>query len=244
MVAAIQPFLSGAISKTFNMPHNATVKDVERTFLKAWENGVKCITIYREGSKLSEPLRVRELKEELKKTRVLQRRKLPDDLPESPRHRFTVGGHTGYLHMGHDPETNELMEIFIRVARFGSTVGGLLDSYATLFSKSLQYGMPLEEIIDHMLGSTFPPGGATSNPKVPIVKSIMDYVARYLQQRFVIKGELNESIDVYSRPSIMPPNSDDMDISEDTCPECGAFMQRTGTCTQCPNCGQSSGGCG
>jgi ribonucleoside-diphosphate reductase alpha chain len=238
MVAAIQPFLSGAISKTFNMPHNATVKDVERTFLKAWESGVKCITVYREGSKLSEPLRVREIKEETLKKNVLQRRKLPADLL-SFRHGFSVGGHKGFIHIGHDPETEDPVEIFIRVAHYGATAGGLLDSYGILFSKALQFGIPMEELIQHMIGSKFPPAGVTSNSKIPMAGSIMDYIAKYLKIKY-----LNDSPEIVEQPSIPPMSDDDFDLSEDMCPVCGAFLHRTGTCTQCPNCGHSTGICG
>jgi len=233
MVAAVQPFLSGAVSKTFNMPHEASVKDVERALLRAWEMKLKCVALYRRGSKMSEPLRITELKQKTAVRQVPQRIKPPEDLP-THRHGFQIGTHHGYFHIGLNPETKEPMELFIRVARFGSTVGGLLDSYATLFSKALQYGIPLEELISHMEGSKFPPSGVTKNPDIQMAQSIMDYTARWLRLKFL---ETSPEVPV-------PSLSDIPDLSEDTCPTCGHPLVRTGTCTTCRNCSYNSGVCG
>lgn len=240
MIAAVQPFLSGGISKTYNMPHDTTVVDIERAFLRAWESGIKSITIYRSGSKMSEPMRVREVKTEAVVTPIIKRNHPPDDLP-ADRHGFTVGGHRGYIHPSIDPKTGELIEIFIRVAKFGTTVGGILDNYATLFSYALQYGIPLEVLVGIMDGSNFPPSGPTSNQKIPMAKSILDYIGKYLRLQY-LKNDKPRT----DRESIIPVPPDDyeFDLSSEMCPECGALMQRTGTCQKCNNCSYSDGVCG
>jgi ribonucleoside-diphosphate reductase alpha chain len=243
MVAAVQPLLSGAISKTFNMSHDSTVEDTKRVFLQAWENGLKCITVYRQGSKLSEPVRINEIKQSSLKTFTPQRLSLPDDI-ETLRHGFRIGAHKGYFHLGLDPVKNTPIELFIRMARFGSTVGGLLDCYATLFSKALQYGIPMEDLISHMEGSKFPPSGFTQNENIRSADSIMDYIAKFIRLNFLNKKEGLEEFEEFNRVSIIPDADDSFDISEEICPECGSFLRRVGTCAQCTNCAFSTGVCG
>jgi ribonucleoside-diphosphate reductase alpha chain len=250
MCAAVQPFLSGAISKTFNMPTTATVEDIKRAYMMAWERGLKGVAIYRQGSKFSEPMRAREVLAavEEKKSIVPTRKELPTTII-SVRHVFNVGAHKIHLHCGLDPKTGDIMEIFIRAGGFGSTVGGLLDSYATLFSKSLQYGIPLDICIKHMEGSNFPPAGVTSNAEIPMVKSIMDYVARWMKKEFIDKKAapiVLEHPDTENGVAYVP-HADDAEtssLSEDTCPKCGHLMVRTGSCTMCKNCSHNSGVCG
>jgi ribonucleoside-diphosphate reductase alpha chain len=250
MCAAVQPFLSGAISKTFNMPRTATVDEVKRAYMMAWERGLKGVAIYRQGSKFSEPMRAREVLAavEEKKSVVPTRKELPTTII-SVRHVFNVGAHKIHLHCGLDPKTGDIMEIFIRAGGFGSTVGGLLDSYATLFSKSLQYGIPLDICIKHMEGSNFPPAGVTSNAEIPMVKSIMDYVARWMKKEFIDKKAapiVLEHPDTENGVAYVP-HADDAEtssLSEDTCPKCGHLMVRTGSCTMCKNCSHNSGVCG
>jgi len=250
LIAAVQPFLSGGVSKTFNMPNTATVEDVKRAYMMAWERGLKGVAIYRQGSKFSEPMRAREVLAavEEKKSIVPTRRELPTTVV-GVRHAFTVGAHKIYLHCDLDPETGNVAEIFIRAGGFGSTVGGLLDTYATLFSKALQYGIPLDVCLKHMEGSNFPPAGVTSNHNIPMVKSIMDYIARWMDQEFVTKKVtqvVTAHPDTENGVSYVP-HSDDTEISnlgEDTCPRCGHLMVRTGTCTMCKNCSFNSGVCG
>jgi ribonucleoside-diphosphate reductase alpha chain len=250
MCAAVQPFLSGAISKTFNMPNYSTVEDVKRAYIMAWERGLKGIAIYRSGSKFSEPMRAREIlaSVEDQKPVVPIRRNLPTTVV-GVRHAFYVGAHKIYLHCDLDPETGEVAEIFIRAGGFGSTVGGLLDTYATLFSKALQYGIPLEICLKHMEGSNFPPAGLTFNPNIPTAKSIMDYIARWMRQEFIDKklAALPAVQNDTENGVTYSPHSDDAEISnlgEDTCPKCGHLMVRTGTCTMCKNCSYNSGVCG
>lgn len=243
MMAAVQPFLSGAISKTVNLDHDATPDDIVRIYLKAWEHKLKGLAIYRSGSKLSEPMRVRELKQKTTVRSIPQRKSLPDNI-NSSRHKFSVGGHEGYFHVGTDQHGNPV-EVFVRMAKFGSTVGGLLDSYAILFSKALQYDIPLSELISHMEGSKFPPAGFTTNPKVRSAGSILDYLAQWLRTEFIPLDE--PAVVTANRASLLPEPPDDSpleDLSADTCPACGALMRRSGTCSFCTNCSHSSGVCG
>lgn len=246
MVAAISPHISGAASKTFNLPHEASIRDIELTFLRAWEKQIKCIAIYRGGSKMSEPLRVKEVKEKAKTQHVPQRMRLPDDVEQAPRHKFSVGSHTGYLHVGLHPETKQPIEIFIRLARFGSTVGGVLDNYGVLMSKALQFGIPLDKLVSHMIGSKFPPSGFTINPDIRTAGSILDYLGRYLQLKYLGGAPINH-VPATDMP-ILPEMADDTDLPEgidgETCPECGSFLQSTGACRTCTNCAFSSGVCG
>jgi ribonucleoside-diphosphate reductase alpha chain len=248
MVASIQPFLSGAISKTFNMDYSATVADVERTFLKAWEKGLKCVTIYREESKANEPLQKKKLKEKKIVRNTPQRMELPDDVPQLPRHKFRLGLHKGYIHVGVDPEDpTRIVEVFLRMSKFGSTVGGMLDSYATLLSIALQYNIPLEELLDHMANTKFPPQGMVSNPEIRSVDSILDYLHKYLKIKFVDieDEEIPEEVpSVDGRASIIPEADDGpMELSGEPCPSCGGLLEKTGTCSSCRYCGYNSGVC-
>jgi len=246
MVAAISPHISGAASKTFNLPSTASIHDIELTFLRAWEKQIKCVAVYRENSKMSAPLRVKEVKEKAKTQHVPQRMHLPDDVEQAPRHKFSVQGHTGYLHVGLHPETKQPIEIFIRLARFGSTVGGVLDNYGVLMSKALQFGIPLEKLVSHMIGSKFPPAGFTTNPDIRSAGSILDYLGRYLQHKY-LGGVTENSIPATDSP-VLPEAADDSSLPDgidgETCPECGAFLQATGACRTCTNCSYSSGVCG
>ena len=246
MMAAVQPFLSMGISKTVNVENSATVADIERIFIRAWEAGLKSIALYRDGSKLSSPIRIKEIKEKAKIQHVPQRMKLPDDVEQAPRHRFMVGGHTGYLHVGLHSETKQPIEIFIRLARFGSTVGGVLDNYGVLMSKALQFGIPLEKLVSHMIGSKFPPAGFTSNPDIRSAGSILDYLGRYLQHKYL--GGTTENPMPTTDVPVLPEAADDSDLPDgidgETCPECGSFLQTTGACKTCTNCAHSSGVCG
>jgi ribonucleoside-diphosphate reductase alpha chain len=237
-VAAIQPFVSGAISKTFNTPNDASVMDVKRTFLRAWEKGVKSITVYREGSKLSEPMRVKEILAEIESPSVLTRTKLPQNRP-SDTHAVLLGGSKLYLTVGKDPETMEPQELFIRISKYGATVGGLLDAYATLFSKALQFGIPLEEVLSHMESTQFAPSGITDCPDIPLTKSIMDYIARHMKMKYL--NHEDELVD----DSLIPPPHIPHEVTGEICPECGAMMMRNGaTCLVCTNCATSTGVCG
>ncbi|HEY3358813.1 MAG TPA: vitamin B12-dependent ribonucleotide reductase [Polyangia bacterium] len=190
MMAAVQPFLSGAISKTVNLPCDATVGDIEDAFLQAWKLGLKAIAVYRDGCKLAQPLSTKKQGEaEEKQPKRLGgppaavRRKLPDER-HSLTHKFSVGGHEGYLHVGLY-EDGSPGEIFIRMAKEGSTIAGLMDSFATAISISLQHGVPLKLLTDKFAHTRFDPAGFTGNPEVPRATSLMDYIFRWLALKFV-----------------------------------------------------------
>ena len=234
--------VSGAISKTFNMGHDATVEQVQRVFLQAWERKLKCITIYRSGSKMSEPLRVKELQEKKIVRNIPQRTPLPSDV-DGPRHKFILGQHSGFIHVGLDPDTKEPREVFISMGQSGNTVSGLMDSFAKLFSVALQYEIPLEDLIELIEGTKFAPAGFTNNPNVRSAGSPLDYLAKFLRNRYVnstIEDVPESSVSIH--PEI--DNGDVENLNEESCPRCGAVLVRTGTCTICRNCTYSDGGCG
>ena len=214
MMAAAQPFLSGAISKTVNMPESATVDDIMNTYLEGWRLGLKSIAIYRDGSKRSAPLntkktrdmgfdsamdataepedlqkRILELEEEIAmlRTRLDQpiRHRMPDTRM-SLTHRFEIAGHEGYITVGLY-EDGQPGELFITMSKEGSTIGGLMDTVGTLTSIALQYGVPLESLVKKFAYQRFEPSGFTKNPDIRNATSITDYVFRYLGCQF-IKG--------------------------------------------------------
>ena len=202
MMAATQPFISGAISKTVNLPRHCTVEDIQDAYLQAWKMGLKCVAIYRDGSKRSQPLntkktnegaaeaaagRLKQLEAEVGKLQAQTgqplRRRLPDTRT-AVTHKFEVAGHEGYLTVGlfGDGQPGEL---FITMAKEGSTIGGLMDSIGTLTSLALQYGVPLEALIKKFAHQRFEPSGFTKNPDIRNASSIIDYVFRWLGHQFV-----------------------------------------------------------
>ncbi len=244
MVAAVQPFLSGAVSKTFNMDNTATPEDVARTLLKAWEKRIKCVTVYRRGSKMSEVIRTKEIKAKKLVRNTPRRMDLPDDLDGLPRHKFKVGTHKGYLHVGVDPEDpTRPIEVFFRMSSIGSTVSGLLDSYATLLSIALQYNIPLEELLEHMIGPKFPPQGLTSNPRIRSVDSVLAYLYHFLRLKFVDNEDEEDALIEGTSTSIIPTADDGLSIDGEPCPRCGGLLEKTGTCAACRYCGYNDGTC-
>ena len=192
MMAAAQPFLSGAISKTVNMPADSTVEDIEQAYIEGWKLGLKALAIYRDGSKQSQPLNTS--KSEKKGANADQaaavatpaqpvRRRLPDTR-QSLTHKFNVGGHEGYITVGlfedHTPG-----ELFITMAKEGSTIGGLMDVIGTETSLALQYGVPLDALVNKFSHARFEPSGWTSNPDIPHAKSVVDYIFRFLGNTFL-----------------------------------------------------------
>ena len=218
MMAACQPFISGAISKTVNMPEDTTVDDIADAYLQGWKLGLKAVAIYRENSKRSQPLstsqggntqaakvveatsgdgmstpepqiveRVVERIVERVVERVVhraERKRLPDERP-SITHKFSIAGHEGYLHIGLYPDTRMPGEIFITMAKEGSTISGLMDAFATSISIALQWQVPLEDLTNKFSHMRFEPSGFTNNRQIPIAKSIMDYIFRYLSLKFL-----------------------------------------------------------
>jgi ribonucleoside-diphosphate reductase alpha chain len=209
MMAAAQPFISGAISKTVNMPRESSVEEIRDTYVQAWKMGLKCVAIYRDGSKRSQPLntkktnegadktatvqptalenRIKELDVELAKLRAEAgkpiRRRLAETRPAIT-HKFDIAGHEGYLTVGlfDDGRPGEL---FITMAKEGSTIGGLMDTIGTLTSMSLQYGVPIETLLKKFAHQRFEPSGFTKNPEIRNASSIIDYVFRWLALQFI-----------------------------------------------------------
>ena len=193
MMAAAQPFLSGAISKTVNMPTDSTVEDIEQAYIEGWKLGLKALAIYRDGSKQSQPLNTsksekksasggRESAVEAIQAQPVRRR-LPDTR-HSLTHKFNVGGHEGYITIGLF-EDNSPGELFITMAKEGSTIGGLMDVIGTETSLALQYGVPLEALVNKFSHARFEPSGWTSNPDIPHAKSVVDYIFRFLGNTFL-----------------------------------------------------------
>ena len=187
MMAAAQPFLSGAISKTVNMPRNTTPKEVAQAYLDGWKLGLKALAIYRDGSKGSQPLstatesgQAKAKEQSLAKPR---RERLPDTR-HSITHKFSVSGHEGYLTVGLY-EDGRPGELFLTMAKEGSTIGGLMDAFGTCVSMSLQYGVPLEDYVRKFSHMRFEPQGHTKNPDIRIAKSIIDYIFRWLGITFL-----------------------------------------------------------
>ena len=186
MMGATQPFLSGAISKTVNLPTNATVEDIEQAYLESWKLGLKAVAVYRDGCKRSQPLNTSKEEPKLEALPVdsagAVRRRLPDER-RSITHKFSIGGHEGYLTVGmYDDGTPG--ELFVVMAKEGSVVSGLMDSFATSVSLALQYGVPLRVLVDKFSHTRFEPSGFTGNPDIPIAKSITDYIFRWLSLKF------------------------------------------------------------
>ena len=257
MMAAVQPFISGAISKTINMPEESTVDDIMSAYVESWRLGLKAVAIYRDNSKRAQPLSSGTSKGEKKglTAPVAQtvekvvyrplRRKLPDER-SSITHKFSIGGHEGYITVGLF-EDGSPGEIFITMAKEGSTISGLMDSFATTVSYALQYGVPLKFFVDKFSHVRFEPSGWTGNPQVPYAKSIMDYIFRWLGGKFLgpeyAVGEAGDA--PVLRPTEPNPQQalpfDPAIADAPLCAECGSIMTRNGSCYKCGNCGGTSG---
>jgi ribonucleoside-diphosphate reductase alpha chain len=261
MMSAVQPFLSGAISKTVNLPADATIEDVTQAYIAGWKLGLKALAIYRDGSKRTQPLNTGESNgadEQLAEARPI-RKKLEDERTAIT-HKFVIAGHEGYLTVGHY-ENDQPGEIFLRMAKEGSTVSGLMDTIATMTSISLQYGVPLRALVDKFSHTRFEPAGFTNNPSIPIAKSVMDYVFRYLGNRYLQSDPTEDeqedqhgesaAADVLPLRSAVAGGSGDRTQSRSqgfinqadapSCHNCGSIMIRSGTCYKCFNCGETSG---
>ncbi len=194
MMGAVQPFISGAISKTINMPSTASVEEIENAYYEAWKLGLKAVAVYRDGCKRSQPLSTARDKTQLEAlgvTPTAVRRKLPDER-ESITHKFSIGGHEGYITVG-KYEDGSPGEIFITMAKEGSTISGLMDSFATMTSLALQHGVPLQLLVDKFTHTRFEPSGFTKNPEIPMAKSIMDYIFKWLAIKFLSRESQSEA---------------------------------------------------
>ncbi len=198
MMGASQPFISGAISKTINLPNEATVEDFKNAYLLSWKLGTKANALYRDGSKLSQVLSNtsksaddkeddREVIEKIIVKEVPRRRKLPDERM-SVTHKLSVSGHEAYVHVGLY-EDGQPGEIFIKMSKEGSTLSGVMDTLALSLSMNLQYGVPLDVLCEKLVNTRFEPMGMTSNREIPMVKSIMDYLGRWLALKFLTKDK-------------------------------------------------------
>ena len=263
MMGAVQPFISGAISKTVNLPSSVTVEEIQQAYIEAWRLGLKAVAVYRDGSKRTQPLSTSA--SETKRGVVVESRPVRRHLPverHSITHKFAVAGHEGYLTIGMY-EDGTPGEIFIVMAKEGSTLSGVMDSFATTCSMALQYGVPLKVLVDKFSHTRFEPSGFTSNPQVPYAKSIMDYIFRYLASKFLPSEEaraLGVQVEeppltnltvsapprIASAPAAAPPAKkgalvDIEDRDAPVCFECGSLMVRNGACYKCLNCGSTSG---
>ncbi|MGH9661569.1 MAG: vitamin B12-dependent ribonucleotide reductase, partial [Bryobacteraceae bacterium] len=259
MMAAVQPFISGAISKTINMPEESTVDDISHAYVESWKLGLKAVAIYRDNSKRVQPLSSGTAKGAKSATPAAApppvekvvfrpvRRKLPDER-RSITHKFSIGGHEGYITAGMYDDGSP-GEIFIAMAKEGSTISGLMDSFATAISFNLQYGVPLKFLVDKFSHVRFEPSGWTGNPQIPYAKSIMDYIFRWLGAKFLgPEYAVTEAGDPPSLRRTEPDPQQSLQFSpspavEDApvCAECGSMMTRNGSCYKCGNCGGTSG---
>lgn len=240
MMAAVQPFLSGAISKTVNVPGTATAEDIGQLYMEAWKLGLKSVAIYRDGCKRTQPLNTARSasKAEPKPEAPAARRRLPSTR-HSLTHKFEIAGHEGYITVGlYDDGAPG--EIFVRMAKEGSTLSGLLDDAATSMSLALQYGVPLHVLTSKKIGSRFEPSGFTGNPDIPFALSIVDYIGRWLDLTFG-EGARPEPYPVPAPVVTAKPPA--IDASGPPCTDCGSLTVRSGSCYRCTNCGSSTG-CG
>ncbi len=278
MMGAVQPFISGAISKTINMPTGASVEEVAEAYMTAWKLGLKAVAIYRDGSKRIQPLNTGKREERAADAAHAaqvtaaahgdefhtRRRKLADER-RSITHKFDIAGHEGYITVGlFDDGTPG--EIFVIMSKQGSTISGLMDSFATAISYALQYGMPLQFLVDKFAHIRFEPSGFTKNPQIPYAKSIVDYLFRWMASKFLdeeakrevgIVVDESKAIEPHASAPILAPAPTVASLREGKdggmrqafinqadappCPDCGSIMVRNGACYKCMNCGATSG---
>ncbi len=269
MMGAVQPFLSGAISKTVNVPKEATVEEIQQAYIDSWRIGAKAVSIYRDGSKRTQPLNTSKDKEKVAAAAVAAgptRRRLPDER-HALTHKFDIGGHEGYITVGLF-EDGQPGELFLVMAKEGSTISGFADAFAQAISYALQYGVPLQDLVDKFSHVRFEPSGMTKNPDVRFAKSIVDYIFRWMAAKFLspeaqFRAGVNNREETVTTPEQLP-----LDVAaaagasatgaitsrakssfaaiqnqEDAppCSTCGSIMVRSGSCYKCANCGTTSG---
>jgi ribonucleoside-diphosphate reductase alpha chain len=242
------------------MPSDVTAEDIASAYLESWRLGLKAVAVYRDGCKRSQPLSTS--REEAKTASpdaaaVAEvkpaRRKLPDER-QAITHKFSIAGHEGYITAGmyedHTPG-----EIFLVMAKEGSTISGLMDAFATSISMALQYGVPLEALVEKFSHVRFEPSGFTKNPEIPYAKSITDYIFRWLASKFLSPSDQQE-VGVHTEgraaapegePPAAPrsasagPSTFRSQADAPSCHYCGSIMTRNGSCYRCANCGSTSG---
>src|SRR5260221_5358152 len=271
MMVAVQPFISGAISKTINMPAEATVDEVGEAYITAWKLGIKAVAIYRDGSKRTQPLNTGRTEKAVETVTAaviastddrMQRRKLADER-KSITHKFDIAGHEGYITVGMY-EDGTPGEIFVTMSKQGSTISGLMDSFATAISFALQYGVPLQFLVDKFSHMRFEPSGFSKNPQIPYAKSIVDYLFRWLACK-LLDEEPQREVGIIETEKSLTAKSDvahvamapvaslrggkDRGIRQAFInqaqppphPDRGSIMVRNGACYKCMNCGTTSG---
>ena len=263
MMAAAQPFLSGAISKTVNLPTDISPDEIEQIYMDAWKLGLKAVAIYRDGCKRAQPMSAGKGANAAEETVApATRHRLPVER-QAITHKFEVGGHEGYATVG-TYEDGSPGEVFLVMAKEGSAVSGLMDVFATCASIALQYGVPLKVLVKKFIHTRFEPSGWTKNRQIPHAKSVMDYLFRWLAYKFLSPEEQKEiglTKPVDESGLEVPDESVEVSLvrseeenggnghafltQEDAppCSDCGAIMVRAGSCYSCPNCGTTSG-CG
>jgi ribonucleoside-diphosphate reductase alpha chain len=269
MMGATQPFISGAISKTVNVPKDATVDEITQAYIQSWKLGAKAISIYRDGSKRTQPLNTSRDKSpaDLAQAAIQLvtspvRRKLPDER-KALTHKFDIAGHEGYITVGLF-EDGQPGEIFLVMAKEGSTISGFADAFAQAISYALQYGVPLQALVDKFSHVRFEPSGMTRNPEIRFAKSIVDYIFRWMATKFMspeaqfhagvngrepeetvgaakaaapFEGAMTPAASAAKTPFSTIQNQEDAP----PCSTCGAIMIRSGACYKCVNCGNTSG---
>ncbi len=260
MCGAVQPFLSGAISKTINRPSEATAEDIFEAYIQGWKHGMKSVSIYRDSCKIVQPLSNKETVQPA--PAGPSRRNMPKNHP-AYQHEFRIRGFKGFLTMGMYPEDQELGEIFLNFAKQGSTLQGMGMAWAIAVSMGLQRGVPLEDYVRIFSHMTFEPGGYTDNPQIPFATSIPDYVMRYLATKYLspeiqeglgihnvkLNGSVQDGVQVSFPESASRSSAEtkkrllaDTSRGESpTCQSCGNLMQRNGNCYVCTVCGSTSG---
>jgi ribonucleoside-diphosphate reductase alpha chain len=270
MMGATQPFISGAISKTVNVPKEATVDEIMQAYIESWKLGAKAISIYRDGSKRTQPLNTsREAKapaEAVQQAAMAAvtaqpkpvRRRLPDER-RAITHKFDIAGHEGYITVGLF-EDGSPGEVFLVMAKEGSTISGFADAFAQAISYALQYGVPLQVLVDKFSHTRFEPSGMTKNPEVRFAKSIVDYIFRWMATKFLsAEAQWDAGVNIadpheYAPPAAAAPAATAaakttgflgaaIQSQEDAppCSTCGSIMIRSGSCYKCANCGTTSG---
>ena len=266
MIGATQPFISGAISKTVNVPKEATADEIQKAYVDSWRLGTKAVSIYRDGSKRTQPLNTsRDAKTGVVEGLLGQpvRRRLPDER-QAITHKFEIAGHEGYITIGLF-EDGSPGEIFLVMAKEGSTISGFADAFAQAVSYALQYGVPLQVLVDKFTHVRFEPSGVTKNPEVRFAKSIVDYIFRWMATKFLSsEAQFEAGVNQLVAPEGQPVKEPKLPLDQTAgngsgervaalfaaiqnhedappCSTCGEIMVRSGSCYKCNNCGSTSG---
>jgi ribonucleoside-diphosphate reductase alpha chain len=248
------------------MPTDVTPEEIANAYVESWRLGLKAVAVYRDGCKRSQPLSTSKGGDEKKPEAVVAaapatlaerpaRRKLPDER-QAITHKFSIAGHEGYITVGMY-EDGKPGEIFLVMAKEGSTISGIMDAFATSISLALQYGVPLEALVEKFSHVRYEPSGFTKNPQIPFAKSITDYIVRWLASKFLAGDQLraiglqvpetespatDSGATHAAQPAVAAPlTTHKVESDAPTCHYCGGIMTRNGSCYRCSNCGSTSG---